>query len=284
MKKLLCFFITLTLFISSAKAQKVYSSQNDSLTFKRFVFAMQSKKKLPTGRLMVETAKWFLGSPYVASTLEKEPEGLVVNLQEFDCMTFVESVTALVRTLQCHKPSFDSYLHNLQSIRYRNGIINNYTDRLHYTSDWIFENQRRGFVKDVSQMIGGIVIPFNLSFMSTHPASYHQLNTNSAFVTVVASKEKEISQRHYYFIPEEQIEQHQSGIKDGDIIGFVTSVAGLDISHVAIAYHLGEKLTFIHASSALKKVVVNESSLVEYLKDIKHDIGVVIVRPLGNRR
>ena len=45
---------------------------------------------------MLEIGKFFLGTPYVAGTLEtKGAEHLVVNLREYDCVTFVENVVAL---------------------------------------------------------------------------------------------------------------------------------------------------------------------------------------------
>ncbi len=45
---------------------------------------------------MLEIGKFFLGTPYVVGTLEtKRGEHLVVNLREFDCVTFVENVVAL---------------------------------------------------------------------------------------------------------------------------------------------------------------------------------------------
>ncbi len=41
------------------------------------------------------------------------------------------------------------------------------------------------------------------------------------------------------------------------MVGFVTTVNGLDLSHVGIVYRKAGKLTFIHAStSAAKKVII----------------------------
>ena len=46
---------------------------------------------------MLEIGKFFLGTPYVTGTLETEgAEHLVVNLREYDCVTFVENVVALL--------------------------------------------------------------------------------------------------------------------------------------------------------------------------------------------
>ena len=78
------------------------SEQNES-TFNRYMSRMQPMISQPTGDLMLETAKFFLGTPYVASTLEKEPEQLVVNLQELDCMFPEERLTGNMRLTYCIK-------------------------------------------------------------------------------------------------------------------------------------------------------------------------------------
>ncbi len=257
-------------------------AQNNDLnetTFKRYMNQMQTKTSLPTGDLMVETAKFFLGVPYVASTLEKEPEQLVVNLQELDCMTLVETTTALVRTLRDKDQSYQSFCRHLQEDRYRNGKINDYTDRLHYTTDWIYENQKKGRVKDVNKEIGGKRLPLHISFMSTHPDSYKQLKGNSVRIEKIAKKEKEINTRRHYFIPENEINAHADKIHNGDIVGFVTTVKGLDISHVGIIYKTKNKLTFIHASSVNKKVIINEEPLQDYVQSVKKNSGIMIIRP-----
>lgn len=270
---------TCLFFFQGQAADKLYYTDADRAIFDRYLSEMIPDKSLPTGELMVQTARFFLNAPYVAATLEKEPEGLVINLREMDCMTLVENVVALTRTMQSAAPSFDEFCKNLQTIRYRNGEIHDYTDRLHYTTDWIFENQRKGIVKDVTQEIGGISLPVNVSFMSTHPDSYKPLKDHPERVARIAAKEKEINARPYYYIPESEIDRLAEGIKEGDIVCFVTTIKGLDISHVGVVCRVGDKLTFIHASTTQKKVIVNEAPLQEYVESIKRNSGIMIVRP-----
>lgn len=80
-------------------SRKLYCTDEDRAIFDRYCTQMEPKKSLPLDELMIHTALFFRGTPYVASTLEKEPEGLVVNLRELDCTTFAETVLALSRTL-----------------------------------------------------------------------------------------------------------------------------------------------------------------------------------------
>ena len=150
---------------------------------------------------------------------------------------------------------------------------------MHYTTDWIFENQRKGIVKDATREIGGVSLPVDVSFMSTHPDSYKPLKEHPELVARIAAKEKEINARPYYYIPESDINKLAEGIKDGDIVCFVTTIKGLDISHVGIVCRVGDELTFIHASTTQKKVIVNEAPLQEYVESIKRNSGIMIVRP-----
>lgn len=266
-------------FLCGQAADKIKYTEADRAIFERYVSEMEASKSLSTGELMVKTARFFLGTPYVAATLEQEPEVLTINLREMDCMTMVENVVALSRTIQADSPSFDLFCRNLQALRYRNDEIHDYTDRLHYTTDWIFENERKGIVKDVTHQIGGLSYPVSVSFMSTHPNSYKQLKENPELTAKIAAKEKEINSRPYYFIPEAEINNKGVGMNDGDIVCFVTTIKGLDTSHVGVICRVGDKLTFIHASTTQKKVIVNEASLQEYVEGIKRNNGVMIVRP-----
>lgn len=265
----------------------VYYTGEDRAVFDRFIKEVESEKSLPTGELTVKAALFFLGVPYVAATLERVPEKLVVNFSGLDCMTLVENTVALVRTLQMPSVSFDNFCHVLSLFRYRDNMSENlsagldYTDRLHYTTDWIYENQKQGRIKDITKEIGGKPLAVNLSFMSTHPDSYVQLKDSPERVAQITAKEKEINTRSYFYLPKEDIGACARGIKDGDIICFVTNIKGLDISHVGIAYRVGDKLTFIHASSVAKKVIVNEESLEAYTKRIKSNAGIMVIRQLS---
>lgn len=277
MKKQILSLLIMLLAAGSLSAQ---SNSTDEVIFDRYLTQMLPQRNKPTGELMVETARFFLGVPYVAATLEKDPEQLVVNLHELDCMTLVETTTALVMTLRDSLPSFAGFQKHLQENRYRNGQITDYTDRLHYTSDWIYENEQKGRVKDITRQIGGRPHQFPLSYMSAHADSYAALKNNPERVARIAAKEKEVAARNCYgFIPEDEIAACAEGMQPGDIVGFVSSVDGLDIAHVGIVDRVNNETTFIHASSTQKKVVENDGAMADYVKGIKKNSGVVIIRP-----
>jgi hypothetical protein len=111
----------------------------------------RDEKQTPPGELMVKVGSFFLETPYVANTLETEgEERLVINLREMDCTTFAENCLALTRTIQSKRPGVDQFWQELARVRYRNAKINGYTSRLHYTTDWIFNNQQKKLVQDVT--------------------------------------------------------------------------------------------------------------------------------------
>ena len=227
---------------------------------------------------VVQTAMFFLDTPYVASTLEvNEEEQLVINLQTFDCMTFVENCMALSRTVCSKDADFDTFKKELQTIRYRNGSIEGYTSRLHYTSDWITDNQKKGILEDKTQISGGIILPMHINFMSTHPQAYNHLSKHPESIEKMRQIEDAINSHTYYYIPKEKIKDCEKQIKSGDIICFVTSIQGLDISHLGIAYRKNGILTFIHASATAQKVIIDPLSIADYCKSIKSNKGIMVL-------
>jgi hypothetical protein len=232
---------------------------------------------------MVKAALFLLNTPYVAHTLEgNAEEELVINLQELDCMTFVENCLALSRAAQYPYPDYEYFVRQLKEIRYRDGIINGYTSRLHYTTDWITNNVSLGILEDITYALGGKRFQVHVGYMSSHPDLYPGLRENAQDTEVMRSIENTINQRTtYYYIPQNEIKDKQSLIKSGDIIGFTTNLSGLDISHLGIAYWNKGQLSFIHASTKYKKVIINPESLADYCGTIKSNTGIMVLRPLG---
>ena len=239
-------------------------STEDVAAFEACMQSVRNAAPQTVGDATLAAARHFVGRPYVAATLEKDPERLVVNLREWDCTTLVESAVALGRTARSDAPSFATYLRELSRLRYRTDSINDYTDRLHYFSDWIYENARRGLVRDMTAALGGRPYRPQLSFMSTH------LRSRPERVAFMRDKEAAISARAgYAVLPTASIPAASASLRDGDIVCFVTDIPGLDISHVGIICRRGRTVTFIHASSAAGHVIRNPRTL-----------GVMILRPL----
>lgn len=271
-------FLLLTSYIVSY-AQVSYTKQ-DSLIFEKYITTLRSQSNLPINELVVKTALFFQNTPYVSHTLEKsDQEQLGVNLREFDCTTFVESCVALSRTLKSGTPTFSNFCKQLQNIRYRNGIIQDYASRLHYMTDWVYENQKHGLFNDESKSLGGILDDRKINYMSSHPNSYTILKKDNEMLRKIVTTEQNINKRGgHYVVIKQNIGNLSDRIKDGDILIFATSIAGLDYTHIGFAYHTADKLTFIHASSKADKVWIDSNSLSEYCNKQTRGTGITVLR------
>lgn len=272
-------FITLTL-SNTIKGQAINYSKSDSLIYEDYIKSNSTNEIKPFSELIINTAKFFLDKPYVASTLEvSEREELVVNLREFDCTTFVENCIALSGIIKFGRQSFSDYCALLTYIRYRGGEVDGYTSRLHYTSDWAYDNENKEVLKNISGEIGGQLIIKDINFMSTHPQSYKHLKDNKNNLEKIKKIENSINNcKAYIVIPISAIPANSKDIQNGDIVAFATSIEGLDYSHVGIAYWENKRLHFIHASSKMKKVIIEQKTLFDYCKDSKNCTGISIFR------
>ena len=227
-------------------------------------------------------AKQMLGTPYVAGTLEiNEEESLVVNMDEVDCTTFVETVLALCVADKNDERSYDAFKEALTQIRYRGGVLDGYVSRLHYFSDWIRDNERMGFIKEcTSQTTCAQLQELWLDFMSTHSESYLPMKKDTSLVKEIALLEKKWQGVSVAYIPKDKLNlsSEELKIKNGDILAITTNIKGLDVVHVGFAFWKGEKLHMLHASSNAKKVIEAPQSLYDYSKNKKAHMGVRAMR------
>lgn len=280
MKKVFALFLLLAMVLNT-RAAVVYTEQ-DSLIYEKYISQLKAEATLPIGELIVKTALFFRDTPYVASTLDNnQEEQLVINLHQFDCTTFVENCIALSRTLKTGNYSFSNFCNQLKSIRYRDGEIEDYTSRLHYVTDWIYNNSKRRILEDKTFSLGGIKDTKTIHFMSTHTDAYKPLRNNLKLQQKIEGIEQQINNRaEYYVLKKKDINIVSSKINNGDIIAFATSIEGLDYTHIAIAYHDQGTLTFIHASSKAMKVIIEPQSLYDYCLKSTKCTGVSIFRAI----
>ena len=237
---------------------------------------MRLPQKVTGAETAVDIAKSFLGKPYVAHTLEKAPEALVCDLQAFDCYTFVESVLALTLTRKA-TGKYEEYQSFLQKLRYRNGKIAEYGSRLHYFLEWKHQAVAQGWLVDVTESLGGQKIQPIIQFMTTHRGFYPALNDEKT-VTEIKNAEKKLSQIPWFYIPQNKVAAIESKLRDGDIIGITSAIAGLDFNHEGFVVRKGARAYLLHASSDLKKITLSAEPLADYLAKIKKHSGVVVLR------
>lgn len=243
---------------------------------------------LPMGESMVRLGFSFEGTRYAPATLELAgDESLVVNLEEFDCVTFVENVLALARFIRLARPGIlDSetetqalYRRILTEIRYRGGRVDGYASRLHYFTDWILDNEGKGLVREITADLGGVEDSRAVDFMSEHAEAYRQLS-NPSSLSAIREREVFLSGLTRYRIPEEEISARSAGIRDGDIVAITSTVDGLDVAHTGFAVWEGDALHLLHAPLVGESVEVSTLPLADRVLRIEGQDGFRIVRPL----
>ncbi len=234
-------------------------------------------------------ARQLLGKPYAAKTLEKGlPERLVVNLRQFDCTTFVETILALTLCKKDGKSSFRDFCRFLRLVRYKDGEVS-YSRRLHYFSSWIEANTAAGFVSEGNQdelpaALFDETQTLAVSFMTAHPDLYPPLKDDS-IREEISRTEQALADRRCKYIPKRLLlrgtKALKSYVRDGDIIAIVTNKTGLDIAHVGIAaWHGDGTLHLLNASQTRKKVVDEPTTLYNYLQRNPAHTGIRVIKIL----
>ncbi len=279
-------FLLLFLLAGILHAQ-IYTGKDVEICKSKFKLAVEKKlEKEPISDVIAAIGKSFIGTEYVAHTLEKgKTETLVIDLTGLDCTTFLENALTFARCIKEGKTTFKDYEHQLEFIRYRNGKIDKYPSRLHYFSDWIYNNEKKGVVENISKELGGEPLKFNVDFMTTHPDSYVQLKDDPKFIPVIRKQEEAINKRTYYYIPKDMVAKVEDKIHSGNLIAITSNVKGLDINHVGIAVRMDDgRIHFMHAPDVGYKVQITKEPLADYLMKFKKDTGVIVLKALEPKK
>ena len=82
-------------------------------------------------------------------------------------------------------------------------------------------------------------------------------------------------------LQQDRIAANEHLIQSGDIIALTTSIKGLDITHTGFATRGADgRIHLLHASTGSMEVEVSDVPLIDYLKKIKSNTGIMIARPL----
>jgi N-acetylmuramoyl-L-alanine amidase-like len=265
---------------SPDKERQDTSRDSEIFREKMSLAAKQHLHGKPIGDIIVSLGLSFLGTPYVAHTLEEAgEEHLVVNLRGLDCTTFMENSLVLARCVKKGTTSFDDFVQELTFVRYRDGRIAGYPSRLHYFTDWVYDNTRKGVVKDVTAELGGVAATAAVDFMSNHPESYVQLS-NPETVRAIRGIEESMKKRGYAVVPKERVQGILGRLRNGDIIGTATTIAGMDVSHTGVVVRGTSVAQFLHAPLSGGSVCMAQGSLGEYLAAHTSMTGIIVARPL----
>ena len=252
-----------------------------------FILAFDLLSWTLTAQVPLDTyARRYLGQPYVEKVLEVSPERLVIDTARVDCTTLVEYCLAR-RMSDAGMGDFRDCVGRIRYREFTPGQSLRYADRLHYATEWVAHAEQLGIVADVSEELGGIATERKIDFMSQHPGSYPALERAASDpeaaedLRIIRNEiEPALSARPFSYIPKNKIAAIQQQIAPGDIILFTTSVKGLDVSHMAIAYRRKDgRMGFLHASSAAGKVIEDPKTIAEYALSRASITGIKVVRP-----
>lgn len=239
----------------------------------------QDLRHQPLGAVMQELGLHFRGRPYAEGTLDvPETEILVVKLDGFDCVTFVETMLAMAQGITEGDTTYTGFAERLEALRYRHGLRDGYATRLHYFSEWIADNEARGQVKNVTVELGGERLEKQLNFMSTHRESYPRMATDDATFAQIRTAEANLIDLEIFYIPQDQIASVYDQLRAGDIIATATHIDGLDVTHTGLVFKDEAQTGFLHAS--LSDGVTVSPDLQSYIQNNKSQIGIVVARPL----
>lgn len=275
------FFCLLILFPIFSSCTAATISEGDRQVLKMFwEYAEKNKlSDLPVKERIPIIGKFFIGKPYKSGTLNVTKKELpVINLRELDCVTLVENTLALAFLDHYDNTAISQFTDNIIKLRYRDGEIVDYTSRLHYSSDWLYEMGRQQFLTDVTQNIGGEIFPQDICFMSENYTKYNVLVQDKKLIPKIKDIETAINKRTYYYIPKGKINEANGKILEGDVVLITTNIKGLDTSHLGFALKRGGKTYLLHASSSGKKVVITEVPLQDYMMNIKTQTGIMVGR------
>ena len=194
-----------------------------------------------------------VGSPYTSSPLigaHDIEEQLCLNVNEFDCVTYVETVLAFARST-----SEDEFSSVLTSLRYLKGNVS-WLDRNHYMADWIKRNEEAGAVADLTaQFPESFCVERNLSLLENYPSSTHNLP----------------------FCSNEAALSNPDLVTAGDIVLFGSHRETLDVFHMGLIFPENNQLFLTHASRKAGAVIREPLATFCEREDC---FGLQIVRPL----
>lgn len=207
------------------------------------------------GKRLDRISEYFLGRPYVTGSLGGGPESAEVfriSLDAFDCVTYMETVLALAlaRTV-------DEFIDKLRRIRYAEGKID-WFHRNHYMVDWARNNDKGGFVANVTGGPGTVQKTCRLELIPGFAA-------------------KTVS---FQYFPQPTLRLILSHVESGDLILFVSEKETLDVFHTGLLINLKRQVLLRHATRTAGAVI--EQDLIDFIGKNKM-AGFVLLRPICQR-
>lgn len=273
--------ILILLVVALVNTATVFPSKADSLRIYSLLNASSERSYKTNSERLLFFVKSFIGTPYKGGTLDSgRNETLIVRTDSLDCTTYVETVLALYMSSFKDNPGYDDFSEALRYIRYRGGVIDGYASRLHYFSDWASDNEKKDILQEVTKEGEHDVRLCSLNYMTTHSNMYRQLKDNDFLVSEISKVEKSWIDYKMPYIPKNVLNSSKADlpVEDGDIIALTTNILGLDVLHLGFALWIDGHLHLLHASSLHGKVIIDTSTIFDYLKNRNKHTGIRVLR------
>lgn len=214
--------------------------------------------------LVASIAEQLLGIPYEAGLLDVYPEKLRVYLDKTDNLHFIETCLSMALTVNGKQeetdiPISDIYISlcdNIRSLRYRDGVISKFSDRIFYFTEWAEQAQTKGLLQEYSDQFGH-EYEQSFSYLSDHLMYLPQIGREPKAREETLEIERLLSQKNPYFAisPNEMNPEFFNNLQTGDIVALVSDRKGEDVSRAGIIMKTDESIQFITASYKEKKVI-----------------------------
>lgn len=244
-------------------------------------------RALPLSERTVRVAREMVGTPYVNYTLEVHDkiESPVVNLKAMDCWTYYENALGFARMLRYQPPPYkpEHLLHMIEVERYRNGICTGcYLSRMHHLEEVFYDNQKRGYAKNItSRLPGAVRLQREIREMTVQWKNYRYLSATPSLITPMGQIESQVSRLPVYHIPKSKARAAEAYLQNGDICAITTHGKFGYTSHVGLIMRIKERAYFAHATSDRDKgrMTLIDRPITEYLNENSKHAGMVICRP-----
>ena len=237
------------------------------------------------GHYLARAARVQHGVDYAVPAAAPGVETLRINLDAFECVSFIESAIAVARCSWSGEPDVLCFTEDLEASRYRGGALGDYASRLHYFVDWIDDNAGRGRVENLTTSLGGKPVQkdFYLITQRELPKAALEREAAAEVTRTLLATEQRLSSASHDVLGREDAPQALRALEDGDLVAFARERPGLLVHHAGFVYWANGTPRLLHASSYHQRVVITESDLTEYLLRRPERKGVIIARPLASQ-
>jgi hypothetical protein len=232
------------------------------------------------GRFLSRVAQARIGTAYSEAYESKATEAVTLELDRFECVTFLESSLAVARCAWQNEPTVGCFVWEILGLRYRGGLMADYASRLHYFVDWLEDNEGRWRLKDLTAELGGRPVGKDFYYITQHTAMAPALALPTVRRSMVAV-EHDLSSRPHVVLRRNDVRGALESMHDGDLVAVAGNKPGRLITHTGLIVRgAGEEPHLLHASSYHGRVLRTRENLADYVTRRPERIGIIVARPL----